>query len=91
GGPVSGGLRRPGGEFRRGPDHRPGPGLLHRHRLRDHPAGSPRDRLRLFRRPVRQSGGVLHGPPASRRGHLYRPDPAVLCAGRTGYAESGPA
>ena len=68
GGPVSGGLRRPGGEFRRGPDHRPGPGLLHRHRLRDHPAGSPRDRLRLFRRPVRQSGGVLHGPPASRRG-----------------------
>ena len=69
----------------------PGPGLLHRHRLRDHPAGSPRDRLRLFRRPVRQSGGVLHGPPASRRGHLHRPDPAVLCAGRTGYAESGPA
>ena len=30
-------LRRPGGELRRGPDHRPGPGLLHRHRLRDRP------------------------------------------------------
>ena len=59
-GPVPGRLWRPGGELRRGPDHRPGSGLLHRHRLRDHPAGPPGDRLRLLRRPVRQPGGVLH-------------------------------
>ena len=35
-------LRRAGGELRRGPHHRPGPGLLHRHRLRDHPAWTTR-------------------------------------------------
>ena len=38
--------------LRRGPDHRPGPGLLHRHRVRDHHAGPPGDRLHLFRRPL---------------------------------------
>ena len=38
--------------LRRGPDHRPGPGLLHRHCLRDHYAGPPRDRFHLFRRPL---------------------------------------
>ena len=33
GGEVSGLLRRPRRPLRRGPDHRPRPGLLHRHRL----------------------------------------------------------
>ena len=45
-------LRRARGQLRGGSDHRPGAGLLHRHRLRDHPAGSPGDRLRLLRRPL---------------------------------------
>ena len=44
-----GGLRGARGKLRRGPHHRPGPGLLHRHRLRDHHAGPPRDRQRLLR------------------------------------------
>ena len=43
--------------------------------------GSPGDRLRLLRRPVRQPGRVLHRPAAPRRGHFHRPDPAVLCPG----------
>ena len=51
--------------------------------------GPPGDRLRLLRRPVRQPGGVLHGPPAPRRRHLHRPDPPLLRAGRTGHAEPG--
>ena len=62
-----------------------------RHGVRDDAAGSPGDRLRLLRRPVRQSGGVLHRPAAARRGHLHRPDPSFLCAGRAGAAEPRPA
>ena len=87
-GAVSGGLRRAGGKLRRGSHHRPRSGLLHRHRVRDHAAGSSGDRLRVLRRTVRQSGGILHRPAAARRGHLHRPDAAVLCAGRAGDAES---
>ena len=49
---IPGRLRRARDPLRRGSDHRPGPGLLHRHRVRDHHAGPPGDRLHLFRRPV---------------------------------------
>ena len=73
----------------RGFDHCPWPGLLHRHRVRDHHAGPPGDRLHLLRRPLRQPGRVLHRQAAARRGHLHWPDPPVLCPGGPGLPQRG--
>ena len=50
---------------------------------------TPGDRLHLLRRPLRQPGRVLHRQAAARRGHLHRPDPAVLCAGGPGLPQRG--
>ncbi len=42
------------------------------------PAGLSPDRLRLLRRPVRQSGRILHRQEAARRGYFHWPDPGFF-------------
>ena len=69
-------LRRAGEPLCRGPDHRPWPDYYTGTVYETTPAGLSPDRLRLLRRPVRQSGRILHRQEAARRGHFHWPDPA---------------
>ena len=70
------------------PVDRARPGLLHRHRLRDHARRLSADRLDLLGRPLRRPRRPLHEVEAARRRHFDRPDAAVLPAARSRHRAS---
>ena len=72
----------PESRLRAQPLDRARPGLLHRHRLRDHARRAPADRLDLLGRPLRQPRQPLHQVEAAGRRHLDRPDAPVLPVAR---------
>src|SRR5690606_25234726 len=60
----------------------------HRHGLRDPAGRAPGHRFDLLRWPLRGPGQPLHQVETAGRGHLNRPDPAVLAAAR-GWPDRG--